>query len=206
MVAALDQALTFRAVQGNVELRKVSLDRFVGLSRLQYLGQPLGQILPRRQLSELPLPRTVPPFWSSGSDETIPLELLHEPPYRVIAVSWTTAHHPNKPSPVFTFIDVLIGLRREAVLFSRAAWAQARWLGPGRCHSSSVHPGRSSLCSLGDDLGLRCLMAARESRKNPDPASPGRHCGPPGLRWSDRRDGWPGPPVPGYRPDRRFRR
>ena len=90
--------------------------------------------------------------------------------------------------------------------FSRAAWAQARWLGPGRCHSSSVHPGRSSLCSLADDLGLRCLMAARESRKNPDPASPGRHCGPPGLRWSDRTDGWPGPPVPGCRPDRRFRR
>ena len=184
----------------------MSLDRFVSLSRLQCLGQPLGQILPRRQLSELPLPRTVPPFWSSGSDETIPLELLHEPPYRVIAVSWTTAHHPNKPSQVFTSVDSSSDFVARLCCLSRAAWEQARWLRPGRRQSSAVHPGRSSPCGPADDLGLRCLMAARESRKNPDPAFPGRHCGPPGLRWSDRTDGWPGPPVPGYRPDRRFRR
>ena len=132
MVEALDQVLTFRAVQGNVDLTKASMDRFVGLSRLQCLVQPLNQIFRSRQLCELSPPRTGPPFWSSGPDGTIPWELLHGPPGRVIEVSWTTAHHPNKRSPVFMFIDVLIGLRCEAVLFFQ-----------GRLGASSVAGTRS---------------------------------------------------------------
>lgn len=104
-LGAVEEALAFTDLDGIVEWTNASFDRFVGRSRLQCLGQPLSQILPRRQLSELSVPRTGLPFWTSASEGTITWELLSEPPRCVIEVSWATVNLPIKPSLVFTFRD-----------------------------------------------------------------------------------------------------
>lgn len=104
-LGAVDEALAFTDRNGIVEWTNASFDRFVGLSRLQSLGQCLSQILPRPYLHELSDSRSGLPFWSSGSEGSSTWELLGAPLRQVIEVSWATVDLPGKPSLVFTFRD-----------------------------------------------------------------------------------------------------
>ncbi|MCP9834552.1 MULTISPECIES: ATP-binding protein [unclassified Cyanobium] len=104
-LGVIEEALAFTDLDGLVEWTNASFDRFVGLSRLQSLGHPLAQIIPRRHDGELMPPREARPFWGSSSEGSTTWELLSEPPRRVIAVSWATVNLPTKPSLVFTFRD-----------------------------------------------------------------------------------------------------
>ncbi|MCP9929579.1 response regulator [Cyanobium sp. AMD-g] len=104
-LGAVDEALAFTDLNGIVEWTNASFDRFVGLSRLQSLGQGLSQILPRPHLHDLSDSRSGQPFWSSGSEGSSTWELLGAPLRQVIEVSWATVDLPGKPSLVFTFRD-----------------------------------------------------------------------------------------------------
>ncbi len=104
-LGAVDEALAFTDLNGIVEWTNASFDRFVGLSRLQSLGQCLSQILPRPYLHELSDSQSGLPFWSSGSEGSSTWELLGAPLRQVIEVSWATVDLPGKPSLVFTFRD-----------------------------------------------------------------------------------------------------
>ncbi|MCP9786652.1 response regulator [Cyanobium sp. N5-Cardenillas] len=104
-LGAVDEALAFTDLNGIVEWTNASFDRFVGLSRLQSLGQCLSQIIPRPYFHELSDSRSGLPFWSSGSEGSSTWELLGAPHLQVIEVSWATVKLPGKPSLVFTFRD-----------------------------------------------------------------------------------------------------
>jgi signal transduction histidine kinase/ActR/RegA family two-component response regulator len=104
-LGAVEEALAFTDLDGNVEWTNASFDRFVGLSRLQSLGRSLIGILPDRQRQHPAEPQAGQPFWSQAPQGTTTWELRSTPPRRVIAVSWATVNVPGKPSFVFTFRD-----------------------------------------------------------------------------------------------------
>ncbi|MEA5416120.1 ATP-binding protein [Synechococcus sp. BA-132 BA5] len=119
-LGAVDEALAFTDLNGIVEWTNASFDRFVGLSRLQSLGQCLSQIIPRPYLYELSDSRSGLPFWSSGAEGSSTWELLGAPLRRVIEVSWATVDLPSKPSLVFTFRD------RSAIVQAQDKLLEAR--------------------------------------------------------------------------------
>jgi signal transduction histidine kinase/ActR/RegA family two-component response regulator len=104
-LGAVEEALAFTDLDGNVEWTNASFDRFVGLSRLQCLGRSLSGILPDRQPQHPAGPQAGQPFWSQDPQGTTTWELTSAPPRRVIEVSWATVNVPSKPSLVFTFRD-----------------------------------------------------------------------------------------------------
>jgi signal transduction histidine kinase/ActR/RegA family two-component response regulator len=119
-LGAIEEGLAFTDLDGIVEWTNTSFDRFVGRSRLQCLGKPIGNLLPERFQSGRPIKADCLVAWAQSGPGRATWDLRPVSPRRVVEVTWAMVNVPSKPSLVFTFRD------QSAIVQAQDALIQAR--------------------------------------------------------------------------------
>jgi signal transduction histidine kinase/ActR/RegA family two-component response regulator len=104
-LGAVDEALVFTDMEGNVEWTNTSFDRLAGLPRLRCLGRPLTELIPERYVAGRRESGECLLGWARLGPGRITWDLTPSPPRKVMEVAWARVPLPDKPSLIFSFRD-----------------------------------------------------------------------------------------------------